>query len=174
MTKKQATGTDAKELFIKYFGHIIETSASKGHDGESTKRDDFTDLCHVDGGDLRDIVMGFSIEFMNMFNLGIRQSGDNFRIDRIGRVGRPKGAKNKKKKPVHEAHAEVTHQPPVPQKPDTGGQPVVVAPVAIEEEDKDRFGQCPKCDNFCEQHYHAPGAYKCSMCSMINKEEEIK
>lgn len=174
MSKKQATGTDAKELFIKYFGHMIETSASKGHDGESTKREDFTDLCHVDGGDLRDVVMGFSIEFMNKFNLGIRQSGNHFRIDRIGRVGRPKGAKNKKKKPVHEAHAEEqveTHLPPPAPKTDVAGKPIVGL---VEDKEDDLFGQCPKCNQFCEQHYHANGAYKCSMCNMINTKDEIK
>lgn len=164
MTKRQATGTDAKELFKKYFGGMIESSAHTSYDGESTKREDFTDLSHIDSGDLRDLVMGFSIEFMNMFNLGIRQRGNSFFIDGTGKAGRPKGSKNRQKCVEQAVETLVAHSPKSPEEH---------APtVSIEEEEI--FGRCPKCKSLTMHEPHAKGYVRCNMCNHVNKREEIE
>lgn len=174
----QANGTDAKELFIKYFGKMMENSAQSGYDGQSTKRDDFGELYQDDASDLREVVMNFSIEFMNMFNLGIRQVGDNFFIDRVGRVGRPKGAKNRTNHEMGDREAMLIQSQPTKQQPQPNeGKALTSAYMKQEELDilqEDVFGSCPNCKVHCLHEPHAEGYVRCPMCKMVHKEDDVK
>lgn len=198
--KRQATGSDAKKIFIKHFNRMIESDLivpKKGHDSNGYSNVDdfrlnFIPDKEADSAFMRSTIE-FMCEFMSEFNLGVAERRGEFFIERTGAIGRPSTRKKKismanRDRELHEAHAQAVieqNDSERRKREDDFNESLEINERAVDgkigtqvdkkpENMESMFGECPNCGNNCIHNPVNSKVLKCSMCDMVHSPDEIK